>query len=1514
MQKSKGKTDYLLLITLIIAAICTDAGNYINSNFTTSGTGSSSSNVITANGLALDYQYYATVKIDGDTFSGMTANQVTSDVVARTKDTLTFFYGDSVNKCIYFRDYALLVNRVSPLAAWAKLCDADLPQASYLHADRGATGNLVSFIHKGIGNSRYLRLSNGTKTLNADSAMSSGWLFSTQCALQNDTFLVAYSLDMSSVRIKKVYSKGTVLNIIASATVATGSPNPGNSLMNCTIAFDGAQDILVGWVKGTPTAEKYFHFKFLDRAFTMGAEDSLAQKIGTNDYFYYDDVAAASYYIHKFGIVFWNENGLNLTKISRAGNTIQSTTTPLIVGKDSSFCSVVSNKKYFLIVAKADLNNDNKTCIEGIRYTITNGELGASETLNLSELSNDIMTKDQFSTAINCAMDTAGSIGVTWKNYNKNQQAIWGYRGVRYKNAFWRSAIDSLNITFPDSNRFFPVKLTVTDTSNWDIERWIRTGCTITQCTTNNWILLTDESQLRNNKSVCKYFQYRIGINRKDGKLDSLDSPLISQIEIPYNIQPVIIKNDSVYIRSKRAGNVLFSDTLNVLSRIDTITLYTSGRDQDTSETVSLKASWPSRDTTLIFDNMKNFSSAIKMLPISRSDTIVRCSLVLWDARSWYAQTRDIYLKTRNSIPEMQVNYRLNEMAPVMMQEMNPPVVLQEKDSIVFNIIQSDTNDPGTVLSRIQRIINSTGYVLDSLSGNSSARFCFRADTVKPVDSVRLQFSIKDIDYTGSFKINLLVNHAPKISKLSIDNRIINKNDTVGMRVSRALQLNIAVQDTDIVFWDTLKCLIKTRYQSDSVYSLNSLINMNFIPNQIDSQMTIIVSDRHNKSDTMSFFIKTPWLSLDSTNNRTYFDNSRKLRNDLSLICKNPSEDITELPLVNIGNDSMKITGCKIVSLNNNWLKVVIKNDTVTSGNNAIKPFFTIAPAETIIVKVIATGLNMIGDKIITDTIMLFTDDAVHDTVIIPVSLEHNDLPQIIDVMPNYEPFKPILQRNKKTSLPIFFPPHAAIQISFSEPVDSASADTSVFVYSKNDYKLTGDIQLSGIKKIWSQNYTKLDILSNYTVPSPFYSIKPVSGLFIPTDSIVVSVTNGIMDRALTPHGPNRLDINKLYRRINSLKDTVITFTVDSITFTLLSVTPNVGDSAINDDSVIVSLNFSSDVFASSVDTSKVGNKTLVIKSKYADFNQLTFDSIFVIKNQVFYKLGRRLFFNDSLICRFNSKTIRDAIGYTSDNNRNGIPSGTFDTMSIDDDVNWGYKVKTIRVVKIYPESLSITRSSSPEIAITFSSAMQRGTFDTSLTKNNRSFQIGSIYSNGASAMSYIRFSADSTTVYLQPKNHFFSNDSIYCRFFGFSTGFRYANNENLPIAGLPVFGEKNWSFHSGDMGFYTYPNPYKPGTDPRHCRNNGPCGIWFKNLHVLKKGINAVRIIIYDINANPVFDSKKRNQPIHFETNTENSSPEWLWNTRNNKNQLVASGLYIYVIFDIENHVLVKDKIIIAR
>ena len=79
-----------------------------------------------------------------------------------------------------------------------------------------------------------------------------------------------------------------------------------------------------------------------------------------------------------------------------------------------------------------------------------------------------------------------------------------------------------------------------------------------------------------------------------------------------------------------------------------------------------------------------------------------------------------------------------------------------------------------------------------------------------------------------------------------------------------------------------------------------------------------------------------------------------------------------------------------------------------------------------------------------------------------------------------------------------------------------------------------------------------------------------------------------------------------------------------------------------------------------------------------------------------------------------------------------------------------------------------------------------------------------------------IRVIPDHRSITFQPDVKFFSNDSIYCSFAGISKNYRYSKSSNIP-AGGDAYAARNWHFFTGHIGFYTFPNPYKP-ENQKHC------------------------------------------------------------------------------------------------
>lgn len=1508
--QKKNELFILLPLIIIVNSASIFSGSVLRNQFTLKNDGITDSSLINNGGLALGVKEYGNVKLFGDSLFQISNTTLQTDIMQR-KDTIQFLSIDTLHKVINSRKYRIAENGLVALGNWLKICDADISNDCYFNGDAGESGNLLSFLKKGSGSTRYLRLHNGSTFVDLDSSNTTGWIFSSQCHLEKDTFLVVYSKDMSSLQITKVYSNGQVLQKAGSSTVATGIPDSGKSILNCSVAFDKHGSILVSWHKGKPKGEKYLHFRFLAKDLTGGPSDSLGQIVGDTNFYYVDNASIASYGNQKFALFYWDVNGLKINRVVLSGGSIQQTSGSIVNGIIRSF-RAVSNEKHLLIVCKGDINSDGYSGVEGIRYPISGGNFGTPERFTFSKNGTTITAPDIYTAAINCVLDSAGTMGVTWKNHPSNQGAIIAYRGIRHKNGFWTSPVESLSVNFEDSLRYSPIKLEISDTSSWYFEDSIRTGCTYQQCLSATWKSFSTESSMDLQKTVCRYYQYRIKINRKNtNNSDSILTPVISQANISWNVKPAIVSLDSISVRNRTRTGVTFSSSLNVMSRIDTVKAFVKVRDQDAGDLVSVKGCWPSHDTVLTFISGGTEKSlpAVTFFPLP-SDTMVTCTLSTWDFQKWYGQSKTISITARNSLPQLNAKMITSGWKDTVTITKDTFFLIQNGDSIEFLYNVSDTNDPESVKGYLKR----NSVLLDSIKSVNNGKYLIFSDTLKPEDSLRLIIAAGDPDTMVQHRISIAVNHAPKIRYIESSTQRVYSNDSMRIRAGIETLLHVNVNDTDVYFWDSLHYKLIAKTFTDSLITNKAEAQFKISPTVLDSQIVVVVRDKTGKSDSLRFFLKTPWLAVDSISNPGFCRARDTLHRYISLIAGSSITDTVEMPIINSGNDFMKITNIEIKSENNQWLTVIINDRRITSQSQFGSEEIVLNPAEPLKIKFIMAASNLVGDSVVNDTVIIKTDELLHSDVIIPVKMEYNDLPVIVDVKTNFIADVPYWGLKKRSAFsPGSFPSHASIQVSFSEPVDSISVISGIKVYSIKDFKKTGIVRPINTNHSWSQNYTKLDIFSAYLEESSAYGILPPKGLFIPTDSLALIISNAVYDRATTPSGPNHLDIHRDFTK-TTYADTTFAMKVDSSTFTILGITPLQGDTNVNYERPEIVLSFSAPVYTRSVDTSKVNNRTLIVKSRYNNDQQLSFDSVFVNANNVTFRIAQKLFYRDSIYCLYRSNSIRNYSGYSIDNNQNGIPSAVFDSLSTEDDIEWSYRVKDNKIISIVPANRASVNQIHPQITLKFSEPIQQGTFDTDTSSSNRSIQISSSYSRGSGNFSSISISSDSLSVLITPKNGFFSNDSVNCKFSGFSSAYTYNTKDNLPFSNKQTFSQFEWYFFTGNTGFYTYPNPYKPGKDFRHCNANGPCGIWFKNLHVLRRGINDVKIRIFDMNSNPVFDSQKKDIFIHFEREDPTYPPHWFWDTRNMKNELVASGLYIYIIFDLKGQILLKDKLIIVR
>ncbi len=1505
---------------LLWAALVTSvwAGSATRTTFSLVGDGVTDSNMVaTAGGIGLGVEREAMIKLLGDSLPGFSAISLYSDVVSAGIDTLSFFSVDTLMRQVKVQGVRLQPNGIGSIGTVGKFCDITPVRDCYLHVDRGDNGSCASFVQKGAGSKRYLRLSTGVAYKSIDSASSSGWLFSSQNVFSGDTFLVAASIAMNRIVLRKVYARGMTISVAAEVTVATATASGVDYLMNCSVAADSNGTILVAWTLGSPNSNKMLQYRFFDADLTPGPSGSYAQPVSRAAvFFYYDDMSVTSYGPNRFALVTWDGAGVLLHRLTRNGGTFQISSDRIISGAGKQFCTVSSNTRQLLVATKGDVDGNGTAAIEGLVYKLNNYSLGMPDTISFSLPVTATVTLDDFSTAFNSAVDDSGSFGITWRHNQKTAGCVWSNRTIRYRSGFYTSPVESLS-TGGDSLWFAPAVVNLSSGVSWYTVDSLRTGASPSSCTSAPWISFSDAAVLDGARTENRYYQYRITLNRATGGIiDSLTTPDISSVAVTWNLQPGIDGVDSIVTGSRTWRGVQFDDTVTLLSRTDSAGIFLVAHDRDNGETVTIELSLPSTPARRTLSGGPGFTTVLTALPVAVSDTVVPCSVTIEDDASWSGNERTFFFRSRNSLPQLQLRALVHDGSAgtdTFTCSRDTAILIQAEDTVELFYTVTDTNDDGTVRGYVELSGGGSPERIDSTDAGSEAVFIMRADTATPNDSMRFSLRSVDPDTAIARNFGIVVNHPPRLAAIVVDGDTLEDGDTLPVVLDAKTMITVSIDDTDLAFGDTVHCRTARVSTSDTVWTTASVCTLEVVPDTEDTLMQIVISDRSSRTDSLTLHLAFPWYAADSSENPGYTASARLLAEGLSLIAGSSRGTSVEVPLINTGRDRLYLTGMATDRKQPAWLELSLENaDTVFAGETIRKTFsdpMGVDPGDTAVLLLEFDASGSMGDTVECVKVVVFTNDPRHRTDTIPVCLEYNDLPRIVSVTPYFIAGQPYRRPAKRAVYE--FPPHASIAVSFSEPMDSAAALDGITLYSVFDTRASARITPLPLHCEWLQGYTTVHLVPQYSSASPAFGVLPPGGLFIPGDSLVLVLSSALHDRATTPSGPNALDVDQNNRR-DAATDTSFGMRVDRIEFTVSAIEPTIGADDVARTPQIT-LTFSSPMYAASVDTSLRGNRSLTITSLYAEGDTLSFRSVAVDSTRVTFTGASDLFYRDSLTCHYSSRWILDRMGFATDNNGDGIDATLFDSLSRDDDLQWGCRIKTLAVASVSPDSSSMTNEVSPQVTITFTDKLTPGIFDTDTSRANRSFRIGS-RRTGWSSFSRIRIADDSMSVSLRPRVSFFSNDSVFCSFAGFQADYRYAHSSHLPDSGGAVFSDYAWSFESGEIGFYTYPNPYKPRINPRHCTDGGPCGIWFKNLHTLGNGITEVAIAVFSQTAHPVFDSRKKGLRIQFGTGAEDELPQWLWDTRNNRGEPVATGLYLYAVYDVKGKVLQRGKIIIVR
>lgn len=1402
---------------------------------------------------------------------------------------------------------------------------------SYLHVVGPIDNPLYSYVERiddaNRNNLQFVLKNNSEQTVVAANATDWRRLFGSVSILSSDTFLVVHSENYASLMLKKIYSRDNNLTV-QDDTEVHANPEPNNHdsvIIQPSVAYNSlSENILVTWLRGN--IAKNLHYRLFDRDLNpitgVNNPGLVVSDLNNNPHYYYDEVPVIAFAHDRFAIATWDNNGIYLHVINGLnGNIIE---TRQIASGQMQHTAIDANEEFVVVAYR----NSADSSIEVIRIPIdaTTLDFSETETFLLSQPAVPVTKRNSFSTALNIALSPEGSIAAVWRNDATVEGVVLARRAIREREGVWISSVVQLPVAPGDSVRFH-----TTDQSNYSfstaLDSWhvldsVRAGGSAEEVASASWVSLNDDGALYQARGTNTHFQYKFTLNRNSGvATDSLNTPVLLDVTIPYNRKPMFLPQpDSVLVSGVRVAEVLYGDTITVLARMDSIGINFTLLDKDPDEELDVSVNFDGGVINVVNSGgPPQFFSSVTIPPFPDSEIIYEVVLEATDSYSWDADPVSLLFRTRNSAPilDFQAEIKIpGEPTDTSEIAQGMQIVVQQDDSLLVFIALSDTNDHTTAMGRVSFVRDESETIIDSnLAGQPlKAITLLPQQFPDPVWST-LRFFATDPDTVVEITADIRVNHIPEIISVTLQEQEAADGDTVRIVPGTETNLTVSSDDPDLVLGDTLSYFLRTSQgMVDSFATTDAQHTTSITPQRIDSFLVITVYDSYNRADSITIHYKYPLFLADTS----YQNALITLNSGISLIYGSKDTAVVALPLKNDGNDSMSIRSLALVSQSGHWLSLRVpqSGDVHTFSSNNTDQFLPITiDADSLIhfhISLTADGLT--GDGVVYDTLIIETSDPLIPFDSIPISLEHNDLPQILQVNVQFDPDSPYIPALPKraSSSHYTFPPHAHININFSEPIDSASARGGISLYSYYDFSQTGIIEDDNVTHSWNDDYTSVQISAQYSAPSPHFDLMPPPGIFIPTDSLILVLTSSVTDRANTPSGPNNLDVQRISRR-DSGSDTTLHFSVDSIPFTVASVSPAPNSSG-QENVPAIRVKFSIPVDPSTLDTSLANNQTLHVTSSLGGNGQITFDSISVSSTTMTAYPSKRLFYGDVVTCRLISSQIRDFLGFPPANTIDGIPGALFDADSDKDDVIWSFTIKNNSVVSVSPQEGATVEDVSPEITVTFEYPLFSGTFDTDTSTENLSIEVVSRYGGSEqSAFQDIRFSSDSTRVIITPTFNFFSYDSVLCRFKGFTTTFDYSSDLNLPQKGSTK-EEYEWYFYTGETGFYTFPNPFRPSRNPRHCPSPAECGIWFKNLHTIDPDVVELRIRIFTMKALPVYDTKAAGVRVFFQPESAVHRPIWLWNTRNQAGAEVASGVYFYVIYDINDRALKRGKLMIVR
>ena len=1513
---------------MLAAAAC--AGQFVTSDFTNEDASSNILNPGSSISIAPRETLNVPIFIDEILTSNTVDSSYYSDVVVSIGDTFCFFWGeyDGAKHDAYRRKILLTQYGYSSLTQQTMYVNSPA-QISYIHGARGAAPdrlfsslytNLCVLACTGSDSVKFLSKPNNSLT-----------------HIGNDTFCVVYKESNSKLEMRKVRINGSSVEFadtdIPVKTLATNILGALGNFSNSSVAVDSSGNIFIMMTRGGSAQTKYLEYLLTNSDYDINDGPTLVVNnvsLNAAGDLMYADAPVVSYADNKFAAVYWTNTGIYLYDVTVAGappSVTGTNTTQIVAGNTFRAPTVATNGKKLIIAWK----NITTQQIEGKILIINNGVLPAIPA-QTEVFSDGATTIADHGPELNVVINEMGSIALTWKQNQDAVGSIWAARGVVYSTAWWSSVVESVTVMGGDSIVFQP----------GDVDTTLNMGtltCSLQVGPTNtppagwtSWLSLSSAADLAQyTKGTGKYFRYKMNFERHG--TDSIKTPVVTELTVNWNLKPILASLDSVKVNATLvSGFTGFSDTIDVISHSDIVDCYYTVHDGDAEDIVYVSVPWyvqPELAKDTLSGSVDRIANS-RLMPGTVWDTIYDCSFLgndnhLWDAVS---TNKNLVIRSRKASPVItavtfdgslvtdsaQVDIVIGRPTPVQVTIERPAVVSWNR--ITYRFVTNNFDTSFTTSSQLtfqpadddvfMRMITTDAF---AAADTFLLYFKFPQYATDIVNNPGYSPATDKLADSLSYIIGTLTLDTVFLPIMNTGNDTLDI-DSMFFSGSSLTWLHLGVpQATGTVFFDSLTGTsgVNTFYlfpgTRDTLVFILDLQNLSGDGVLYDT-IILYTNDPLYPADTVTVMLEyndlpvitnlavefdagVPYWDSKRTQARGYvfpphakvaFSFSEPMDSAsaagktfaYSIFDYNATGSIDTIPFMQIWSS--------------NYTKLQLRpNITIPSTyyNGLIPPPKTYIPTDSIAVII----LNDMYDQATTPSSPNYLD--INNDFVNDPGLDSATSYRIDSIHFTLDNVTPDVSDTGISS-------GDSIVLIFSGPIYPGTVDTATYnnrtllVTTKYNSFIDStrqvifdDVYIAGNKAVFKpgKNFFFGDSVYCY-----YRGVCIRDTLGYSVDMNMNGVPIGFFDSSSTED-----DYFWSFKIGNIVSDSVIP---DSAETDVSLTTP-------------ITLIFSAPLIPGTVDTSLVGNRSLKVTSRYSEGTQINYNRVVLGTNQATFYLDHRLFYSDSVFCDFSGLVTWDSTNFSVD-----ITGDTIYSNSIGR--SWFFHIKDLTLESVTPDSASADAGIKANISMNFSGPISPTVFDTTTdADSNRSFSFTSAYSVGKRLpFSKIWFSSDSTRVTIDPEKAFYSYDSINCDFVGFVKNYSYINPMSLiPTDTSEVIGSYSWYFTTRSEGFYSYPNPFKPGSDSRH-RALG--GIWFKNLHAIKKRgkVTAVRIKVFNINTHPVFQSPV----VHFEENNPDAKPEYFWNTRNNKNSPISSGVYFYAIYDTKGKVLLKGKILIVR